>query len=160
MRAMLPIAVLLVALSPTALPAQTAVSLQAGAIAGEDAGAFEVGVRLSPARANSVGLGFSFDAVPQTLSEGALFGLTDLSLAGNVGLARGVRLELRLGGSALVAIGGGGAAAVGGYHVGGGIVVQGPGQVGMRVDYTYRRLPIDGESLALPSFTLGIVLRH
>jgi hypothetical protein len=105
-------------------------------------------------------LGFSFDAVPQTLSVGALVGLTDLSVAGNIGLARDLRLELRAGGSALVGIGGGGVGALGGYHVGGGVVFQGMGPVGLRVDYTYRRLQFEGESLPVPSFTLGVVLRH
>lgn len=160
MRATLPFAALLLALAPAALPSQTAVSLQAGATTGEYTNAFEFGVRLSPARPNSIGLGFSFDAVPQTLSQGALIGLIDLSVAGNLALARDVRLELRTGGSALAGIGGGGAGAVGGYHVGGGVVLQGIGPVGLRVDYTYRRLQIDGESRPLPSFTLGLVLRH
>jgi hypothetical protein len=160
MRAKHSLAPLLLALAPAALSAQTAVSLQAGAMAGEYASAFEVGVRVSPARPNSVGLGFSFDAVPQTLSVGALVGLTDLSVAGNIGLARDLRLELRAGGSALVGIGGGGVGALGGYHVGGGVVFQGMGPVGLRVDYTYRRLRLDGESLSVPSFTLGLVLHH
>jgi hypothetical protein len=65
MRATLPFAALLLALAPAALPSQTAVSLQAGATTGEYTNAFEFGVRLSPARPNSIGLGFSFDAVPR-----------------------------------------------------------------------------------------------
>ena len=160
MRAKHTIALLLLALAPAALSAQTAVSLQAGAMSGEYAGAFEVGVRVSPARPNSVGLGFSFDVIPQTLSVGALVGLTDLSVAGNIGLARHVRLELRAGGSALVGIGGGGVGALGGYHVGGGVVFEGIGPVGLRVDYTHRWLQVMGGSLPAPSFTLGLVLHH
>jgi len=143
---------------PTPLPAQSAVSLQAGAMTGEYDRAFEVGVRVSPARANTVGLGFSFDVVPQFLVYGALIGLTDLSLAGSIGLATDVRLELRAGGSALVGIGGGGAAALGGYHVGAGMVFGANGPVGLRADYTWRQLQGYEESLPLPSLTIGVVL--
>ncbi len=160
MRYLLPLAAILVLGTPATLPAQSAVSLQMGAMTGEYDHAFEVGVRVSPARANTVGLGFSFDAIPQFLSEGALIGLTDLSLAGTIGLARDVRLELRAGGSALIGIGGGGAAALGGYHFGGGVVFGLNGPVGLRADYTYRRLQFDGETLPLPSFTIGLVLHR
>jgi len=160
MRILLPLAALLVVVTPSALPAQSAVSVQAGAITDEYTNAFEVGVRVSPARANAVGVGFSFDAIPQVLAEGAFVGLTDLSLVGTLGLAREARLELRGGGSALVGIGGGGAGVLGGYHLGAGLVLDPNGSVGLRVDYTYRRLQVDGESYPLPSLTIGVVLRH
>ena len=160
MRTPLLLATLFVVVIPTRLPAQSAVSLQMGAMTGEYASAFELGVRVSPARANTVGLGFSFDVIPQFLSEGALIGLTDLSLAGTMGVAREVRLELRAGGSALVGIGGGGAGALGGYHVGGGVVFGLNGPVGLRADYTWRHLHGFEESLALPSLTIGLVLHH
>jgi hypothetical protein len=159
MRHLLPLAALLFIAMPTTLPAQSAVSLQAGAMAGEYDKAFEVGVRVSPARANSVGLGFSFDALPQFLWQGALIGLTDLSLAGTIGLARDVRLELRAGGSALLGIGGGGAAALGGYHLGAGMVFGMNGPVGLRADYTWQHLEGFDESLPLPSLTIGVVLQ-
>ncbi len=32
--------------------------------------------------------------------------------------------------------------------------------VSVQVDYTYRRLAVDGGSYLLPSVTLGLVLRH
>lgn len=160
MRHLLPLAAILVLVTPTTLPAQSAVSLQLGATTGGYDNAFEIGVRVSPARANTVGLGFSFDAIPQFLSEGALIGLTDLSLAGTIGLARDVRLELRAGGSALIGIGGGGAAALGGYHLGGGIVFGLNGPVGLRADYTWRQMHGFDENVALPSFTIGLVLHR
>lgn len=153
-------ALLVVVATPTTLPAQSAVSLQAGAMTGEYDNEFEVGVRVSPARANTVGLGFSFDAVPQFLGQGVLIGLTDLSLAGTIGLARDVRLEVRAGGSALVGMGAGGAAALGGYHFGAGMVFGMNGPVGLRADYTWRHLEGFEESLALPSLTVGVVLHH
>lgn len=160
MRNLVSPAALLCIATPATLPAQSAVSLQAGAMTGEYANAFEVGVRLSPDRANTVGLGFSFDAVPQFLGQGALIGLTDLSLAGTVGLARDVRLEVRAGGSALVGLGAGGAAALGGYHFGAGMVFGMNGPVGLRADYTWRHLEGFEESIALPSLTVGAVLHH
>jgi hypothetical protein len=158
MRNLLPLAALLCFATSRTLPAQGVVSLQAGAMTGEYDNVFEVGVRVSPARANTVGLGFSFDAVPQALGQGALIGLTDLSLAGTIGLAHDVRLEVRAGGSALVGIGAGGAGALGGYHFGAGIVFGMNGPVGLRADYTWRRLDGFEESLALPSLTVGVVL--
>lgn len=147
-------------LAPSALPAQTTVSVQAGAIAGEDLGLFEAGVRVSPARINSLGIGVSFDAIPQAFGEGAFLGVTDVYFASNIGSARHAWLELRAGGSALVGVGGGGGGALVGYHVGAGVVYSPEGSVGVRADYTYRRLAIDGETYPLPSFTIGLVLRH
>lgn len=158
MRNLLCLAALLFIATPTTLLAQSAVSLQAGAMTGESDNVFEVGVRVSPARANTVGLGFSFDALPQFLGQGALIGVTDLSLAGTIILARDVRLELRAGGSALLGIGGGGAAALGGYHLGAGMVFGMNGPVGLRADYTWRHLEGFEESVALPSLTIGVVL--
>lgn len=160
MRPLLLLAAILLLVTPTILPAQSAVSVQVGALTGEYDNAFEIGVRVSPARANTIGFGFSFDAVPQYLSQGALIGLTDLSIAGTMGLARDVRLELRAGGSALIGIGGGGAAALGGYHIGGGVVFGFNGPVGLRADYTWRQLHGFEETLALPSFTIGLVLHR
>jgi hypothetical protein len=148
---MLPLAVLTLVLAPASLPAQSSVSLQAGAMTSEDLNAFEVGVRFSPSRVNSVGVGFSFDVVPQAFSAGAFVALADLSLAGNVALSPQARLELRGGGSALAGIGGGGGGAIGGYHVGAGLLVGGAGPIGVRLDYTYRRLVVEGETYPLPT---------
>jgi len=160
MRPMLPFAVLTLALAPVALAAQSSVSLQAGATTSADLNAFEVGVRFSPSRANSIGVGFSFDALPQAFSAGAFIALADLSLAGNVALAPQARLELRAGGSALAGVGGGGGGAIGGYHVGAGLLVGGVGPMGVRLDYTYRRLMVEGESYPVPSFTIGLILHR
>ena len=157
---MLPFAVLTIALAPVALAAQSSVSLQAGAMTSADLNAFEVGVRFSPSRVNTVGVGFSFDVVPQAFSAGAFVALTDLSLAGNVALAPQARLEFRAGGSALAGVGGGGGGAIGGYHVGAGLLVGGAGPIGVRLDYTYRRLMVEGESYPLPSFTIGLILHR
>lgn len=147
-------------LAASALSAQSTTSFQVGAITGEDLGVFEAGVRVSPARLNTLGIGFSFDAIPQALGEGALFGVTDLYFVSNIGSSRHAWLELRAGGSALVGVGGGGGGALLGYHVGAGVVYSPEGSLGVRADYTYRRLAVDGETYPLPSFTIGLVLRH
>src|SRR5262245_24769595 len=158
----LSLGILILALAPALLAAQSSATLQAGTLIDEDLNAFEIGVRFSPAHANSVGLAVSFDALPQAFSAGALIGLLDLSLAGNVELApQGVaRLELRAGGSALGGIGGGIAGAFGGYHVGGGLLFGSEAPIGVRADYTWRVLLVEHETYPLPSFTLGLILHH
>ena len=157
MRNLLPLAALLCFATPRTLPAQSAVSFQAGVMTAESHHALEVGVRVSPAQANTVGFGFSLDAVPDW--QHVLLGLTDVSVIGTIGLVRDVRLELRAGGSIMFGVGGGGALALG-YHLGAGMVADLTGPVGLRADYTWRHLRgFFEESLPLPSLTIGVVLQ-
>ena len=56
--------------------------------------------------------------------------------------------------------GDGGAGAVVGYNAGIGLLQRTSPTTAVRLDYTYRRLAIDRESLPLSSLTIGFVWMH
>lgn len=157
-RLALAVAVLVGWLAPCAR-AQARVSLQGGISSVQQEPYAELGVRVSPAPPAVLGVDFSLDLYPQLLESGGVVGVVDLSLAYVGRVARGASIELRAGGSALAGVGGGGAAAIPGYNLGAGLLLGGDG-AGFRVDYTWRRLQTGEEAYPLPSFTIGLVLRH
>ncbi|MGH7538514.1 MAG: hypothetical protein ACREMF_07770 [Gemmatimonadales bacterium] len=164
MRVALVMVTLFVPLPLLSLPAaaQTAVSMQGGFTSGEGERYVELGLRVGPEPATPIGMGLSLDLYPEFAVAGALAGVTDLSLTGNLRLARTVTLELRAGGSALIAVGAGLGAVIPGYHLGAGLVLTPSAwrKSGLRVDYTYRRLSIEGDGSPLPSLTVGILMRY
>jgi hypothetical protein len=120
----------------------------------------EVGVRLSPAAHDVVGMDFSFDVYPRALAFGTVAGMTDLSFAVRVRPAPAVALVGRAGGSALLGLGGEGMIVLTGYHAGVGIVVTADARTTVRLDYAYRRLRETGETYPVPSVTFGFMVHQ
>jgi hypothetical protein len=118
----------------------------------------EIGVRVSPATKDVVGIDFSFDTYPRLLVIGALAGMADLSVAVRVRPLAAVSLVGRAGGSALLGLSGGGVISYTGYHAAAGIVVTADARTAVRLDYTYRRLQTVGESYTVPTFTFGFIV--
>jgi len=148
--ALLALSTMMVVGASSALGAQT-VSLQVGASTfGEDHEP-QVGVRVSPAENDVVGLDFSFDAYPRLLAFGALAGMTDLSLAVRIRPAAPVAVVGRAGGSALLGMSEGGTISFTGYHAGIGIIVTADPRTTVRLDYTVHRVP---------TFTFGFLVHH
>jgi len=134
------------------------VSLQAGVAPFEGAHQLEIGARFSPRR--PLGIDVSVDIYPGYLLLGALVGVADFSLAGNLRLGSVAGLELRAGPSVLgfVSPGDGGAAA--GFNAGVGLVFTIDSRTSVRADYTYRRLTIGDEVYRIPSLTAGFLVHH
>jgi len=120
----------------------------------------EVGIRVSPAANDVVGMDFSFDVYPRVLVFGAIAGMTDLSFAARVRPAAAVSLVGRAGGSALLGMSGGGSIAFTGYHAGVGVIVTADARTTVRLDYTVRRLRAEGEAYTVPTFTFGFLVHH
>lgn len=144
-----------------ALPASAqgaAVSLQAGVAPFEGEHELEIGARFSPH--GSLGVDVSVDLYPGYLLLGALVGVADFSLAGNLPLGSVAGLELRAGPSVLGFVAPGAAEAAPGYNVGVGLVFTIDARTSVRADYTYRRLTIGDEAYHVPSLTAGFLVHH
>lgn len=134
------------------------VSLQAGIAPFEGVHELEIGARFSPHA--PVGVDLSVDVYPGYLVLGALVGVADFSLAGNLPLGSVAGLELRAGPSVLGFVAPGDAGAASGYNAGVGLVFRIDSRTSVRADYTYRRLTIGGEAYRIPSLTAGFLVRH
>lgn len=141
------------------LGAQT-VSLQVGATSFGEFRQPEVGVRVSPRGRTILGAEFSFDAYPNFLLAGAFVGMADLTLVGRVQLAPALAIIGRGGASVFLAGAGEGGALETGVCGGAGIVVTVDPRTSLRLDYTYRRLQVDGGPSTAPSLTFGFVVHH
>lgn len=135
-----------------------AVSVQAGVAPFEGAHELEIGARFSPHA--PLGVDVSVDIYPRFAVLGALVGVADLSLAGNLHLGSVVGLELRAGPSVLGFAAPGAAGAAPGYNAGVGLVFTIDSRTSVRADYTYRRLTIGGEAYRIPSLTAGFLVHH
>jgi hypothetical protein len=135
-------------------PAQTAFSLEVGALSAYEDATVQVGFRLTPARAGKTGIGVAFATFPDALAEGALIGLLDVDVAHGVSVREEKVLVLpRFGASVIGGIGDGAAAAAVGFNIGAGVLALTSPRLGVRLDYTYRRVPWD---VAFSSVSLGI----
>jgi hypothetical protein len=87
----------------------------------------------------------------------------DLDASWTVALGDGLRLLPRVGVSSVFGVAlseYGGAGGVVGYNAGLGLLQLSGPATAVRLDYTYRRLAIDQESLPLSSLTIGFVWMH
>ena len=149
-------------LLPMIAAAQTAVSVETGPfiLAGESdiAATMQVGIRVGAVRPQVPHVDFTFATLPEGVANGAFVGISDLDVGYDLRVARGLSVALRGGGSWMVAVGGGAAGFALGYNAGAGVVGQWGQRAGVRLDFTYRRIGIDGESYPLSNLTLGIIV--
>jgi hypothetical protein len=133
--------------------AQTAFSLEFGALSAYEDATVQVGFRLTPARAGKTGIDVAFATFPDALAEGTLFGLLDVDVAHGVSVEEKVLVLPRFGASVIGGIGDSGGGAAVGFNIGVGVLALTSPRLGVRLDYTYRRFPWD---VAFSSVSLGI----
>ena len=114
-------------------------------------------------RPQTVGVDFALATLPVAAAYGVLVLGADLDASWTVALSDGERLMPRGGVSSAFGValdGDGGAGTVVGYNAGIGLLQRTSPTTAVRLDYTYRRLTIDRESLPLSSLTIGFVWMH
>lgn len=143
--------VLLASSRPTL--AQTAYSVELGAVTAFDDAAVQIGARVAPGRGAMSGADVALATFPDALAQGLFLGMLDVDFAYGASVAgEKVLLFPRLGASAIFVVEGGGGAAAG-YNLGVGVLfVTSPG-LGVRLDYTYRRF---AGYLAFSSVSVGM----
>ena len=160
---MRPAALLLVVAAvatPALAPAQTAYSIDFGAITAFDDAAVLIGFRAAPALANKAGADISLAIFPEALIHGLLLFVLDADVTYGAPLSEQVTLFPRFGGSIIAGGGGGGGGAAGGYNVGVGVLARASPTLGARIDYTHHRMVGGGGTLPFSSITVGFVWMH
>lgn len=158
-------AALLVALA-TAIPAnaaaQTAFSIDFGAITAYDDAAIQIGFRATPSVANKTGADILLATFPDALIHGFMLFLLDVDATYGAPLGEQVTLFPRFGGTLLAGGGNGGGGGAYGYNLGVGVLGRVSTTMGVRIDYTHHRLVGGSGSGTLPfsSITFGIVWVH
>ena len=149
---------LIFAAVPT-LDAQT-VWIQVGATNPGEYAEPEAGVRVGTRGSQMLGFDASLDSYLRYLVIPAFVGVLDLSLRAQVRPVPPVSLVGRVGGTGLLLAAGGGALLFTGYQGGVGVAVTADARTTVRLDYTYRRVRLDGRYQALPSVTFGFMVHH
>jgi len=160
---MRPAALLLVVAAvatPALAPAQTAYSIDFGAITAFEDAAVLIGFRAAPALANKAGADISLAIFPEALIHGLLLFVLDADVTYGAPLSEQVTLFPRFGGSIIAGGGGGGGGAAGGYNVGVGVLARASPTLGARIDYTHHRMVGGGGTLPFSSITVGFVWMH
>lgn len=120
----------------------------------------EVGIRVGSGSRHTFGIDASLDTYLRALVYPAFVGVMDLSLAAQLRPLPPVAVVARAGGAGLLFAARGGAALFTGYQEGVGVAVTADSRTTVRLDYTYRRLRVDGRFQPLSSLTFGFMVRH
>ncbi len=156
--AAIPLLVTAVVLFPAGAPAQTAYSIDFGAITAFDRAATQIGFRAAPSLANQTGPDILLATFPDALIHGLMLFVLDADATYGARLDEHLTLFPRVGGSVLAGGGGsGGGAAALGYNVGLGLLGRASTTLGVRIDYTRHWFMGGGETLPTSSLTLGFV---
>jgi hypothetical protein len=146
------------AVTPALAPAQTAYSIDFGAITAFDDAAVQIGFRAAPALANRAGPDIVLATFPDALIHGFILFVLDADVTYGAPLGQQVTLFPRFGGTILAGGGGGGGAgAAYGYNVGVGLLARASPTFGARIDYTHHRLVGGGGTLPFSSISIGFV---
>lgn len=159
------LAVLLFAVAaaiPARAAAQTAYSIDFGAITAFDDAAIQIGFRAAPSVANNAGADILLATFPDALIHGFMLFVLDVDATYGAPLGEQVTLFPRFGGTVLAGGGNGGSGAGYGYNVGVGVLGRASPTLGVRIDYTHHRLVggSGGGTLPFSSITFGIVWMH
>jgi hypothetical protein len=147
---------------PARAPAQTAYSIDVGAITAFDDAAIQIGFRAAPSVANKGGADILLATFPDALIHGFMLFVLDVDATYGAPLGEQVTLFPRFGGTILAGGGNGGSGAGYGYNVGVGVLGRASPTLGVRIDYTHHRLVGGSGDGTLPfsSITFGIVWMH
>jgi len=148
------------AVIPARASAQTAYSIDFGAITAFEDAAVLIGFRAAPALANKAGADISLAIFPEALIHGLLLFVLDADVTYGAPLSEQVTLFPRFGGSIIAGGGGGGGGAAGGYNIGVGLLARASPTLGARIDYTHHRMVGGGGTLPFSSITIGFVWMH
>lgn len=156
---MRPIATLLLVAGLAALPgrarAQTAYSIDFGALTAFSDATILIGFRGAPAVAQA-GADIFVATFPDALIHGLWLFLLDADVTYGARLGEQVTLFPRFGASVLAGAGGGAAAGVFGYNFGVGLLARVSPTLGVRIDYTHRRFGDTSGTLPFSSISVGI----
>jgi len=140
-------------LAPNRARAQTAYSIDFGALTAFSDATILIGFRGAPATAQA-GADIFVATFPDALVQGFFLFLLDADVTYGARLGEGVTLFPRAGASVLAGAGDGSAGGVFGYNVGLGLLAQMSPKLGMRIDYAHHRF---GESDgAFSTISVGI----
>ncbi|HMA45311.1 MAG TPA: hypothetical protein VKO86_14905 [Gemmatimonadales bacterium] len=158
-RSILSLSLALIFAAVPTLDAQT-VWIQVGATNPGEYAEPEAGVRVGTGGSQMLGFDASLDTYLRYLVIPAFVGVLDLSLRAQLRPVQPVTLVGRAGGTGLLLAAGGGALLFTGYQGGVGVAVTADARTTVRLDYTYRRVRLDGRYQALPSVTFGFMVHH
>jgi hypothetical protein len=145
------------ALVPGRAPAQTAYSIDFGAITAFNDAAILIGFRAAPALAQQGGADILLATFPDALIHGVMLFMLDADVTYGTPLGEQVTLFPRFGGSVLAGGGQGGGGAAYGYNVGVGLLGRASPTFGIRIDYAHHRFMGGGGTLPFSSISVGIV---
>lgn len=142
---------------PGRAPAQTAYSIDFGAVTAFDDATILIGFRgaAAPAVARP-GADIFVATFPDAVIHGFWLFLLDADVTYGARLGEQVTLYPRVGASVLAGAGGGGAAGVFGYNFGVGVLGRVSPTLGVRVDYAHRRFGDSSETVPFSSISVGI----
>jgi hypothetical protein len=148
-------------LAPGRAPAQTAYSIDFGALTAFSDATILIGFRGAPAAAQA-GADIFVATFPDALVQGFFLFLLDADATYGARLGEQVTLFPRFGGTVLAGGGNGGSGAGYGYNLGVGVLGRASPTLGVRIDYTHHRLVggSGGGTLPFSSITVGIVWMH
>jgi len=122
--------------APSRAAAQTAQSIEFGAITTFDDATVQLGFRAAPARANHTGADIFLATFPDALAHGILLLLMEADATYGVPLGKDLSLFPRAGLTLIAGGGGGGGGAAFGYNFGVGLLGRASPTLGVRIDYT------------------------
>ncbi len=161
---MRPVILVLVAaaLVPDRARAQTAYSIDFGAITAFEDAAVQIGFRAAPAVANKAGADILFATFPEALVHGFMLFTLDVDATYGAPLGQQFTLYPRFGGSIIAGGGSGGAGGAYGLNVGIGLLGRATPTLGARIDYTHHRFMGGGggDPLPISSISIGFVWMH
>ena len=148
---------LAISVATTEAIAQSGTSVEAGVITAlDDAAIVQLGFRVTAVK-KTTGVDFAIATFPEGIASGLFLFTPDLDFAMAVPMGDRSWFYPRAGVSALVGVGGGGGGAVPGYNVGVGVMAATGRKMGLRLDVTYRKYVIDGETTSpLLVFSCGL----
>ena len=151
-----------IALFPDRAQAQTAYSIDVGAITAFEDAAVQIGFRAAPSVANKAGPDILFATFPDALIHGFMLFTLDVDATYGAPLGQQFTLYPRFGGSILAGGGGssGGGGAAFGYNVGVGLLGRATPTLGARIDYTHHTYVGGGGTLPVSSISIGFVWMH
>ena len=142
-------------LLPDRAPAQTAYSIDFGALTAFDDAAILIGFRGAPAVAKA-GADVFVATFPDALIHGVWLFLLDADVTYGARLGEQVTLFPRAGASVLAGAGGGGAGGAFGYNFGVGLLAHVSPTLGVRIDYGHHRFGDSSSDLPFSTISVGI----
>jgi hypothetical protein len=142
-------------LAPGRAPAQTAYSIDFGALTAFTDATILIGFRGAPAAAQA-GADIFVATFPDALVHGFFLFLLDADATYGARLGEQVTLFPRAGASVLAGAGGGGGGAVFGFNFGVGLLARVSPKLGVRIDYAHHRFSESGGTVPFSTISVGI----